>query len=30
LYGKEGEVMLNVIERKEADFFADLDDNNKK
>lgn len=28
LYGKEGDVLLNEIERKEADYFAD-DDNRK-
>ena len=25
LYGQEGEILLNEIEKKEADFFADLD-----
>ncbi len=25
LYGNEGEVILNQIEKREADFFADLD-----
>lgn len=25
LYGEEGEVFLNEVERKEQDFFADLD-----
>ena len=29
LYGEEGEVFLSELERKEQDFFADLDHNNK-